>query len=160
MVSRAFGCVRDCGRKCLEYWGGLRAPRIILWSYLIWYLLVLVRYFEPSLTLWLNSLGISAIIGTGLYLSTSYAGTTRTRLEPWQVFRLYLMPLCVSSFAALIKGHGFVLIFHPTLRDNALGFALIGAFVTLVLVARARARPPRTDLVRIAHDCHRAQARD
>jgi len=125
----------------LSYLRGLNTARIILWSYLIWYLVVLIRYFDPSTSLWLNSLGISAIIGTGLYLSTSYASATRTRLEFWQVFRLYLMPLCVSSFAALIKGRGFVLIFHPTLRDNAIGFAAIAAFVALVWLARAGASP-------------------
>jgi hypothetical protein len=144
----------------LRYLRGLNTPRIILWSYLLWYLWVLARHFDASPSLWINSLGISAIIGTGLYLSTSFAGTTRTRLEPWQVFRLYLMPLCVSSFAALIKGKGFVLIFHPTLRDNAFGFAMIGGFVGLVLLVRARARPRASDLVRMAHDCHRAPARD
>lgn len=125
----------------LSYLRGLNAARIILWSYFIWYVVVLIRYFDPSTSLWLNSLGISAIIGTGLYLSTSYASATRTRLEFWQVFRLYLMPLCVSSFAALIKGRGFVLIFHPTLRDNVIGFASIGAFVTLVWLSRAGASP-------------------
>ncbi len=144
----------------LRYLRGLNTARIILWSYLLWYLWVVVRYFDASPSLWLNSLGISAIIGTGLYLSTSFAGATRTRLEPWQVLRLYLMPLCVSSFAALIKGKGFVLIFHPTLRDNAFGFAMIGGFVAVVLLARGRARPEASDLVRMAHDCPRAQARD
>ncbi len=156
--------LRSRPRFLAEFLGGylkaLNPPRIILWSYLLWYVSVLARHFDASPTLWLNSLGISAIIGTGLYLSTAYAGTTRTRLEPWQVFRLYLMPFCVSSFAALIKGQGFVLIFHPTLRGNALGAALIGAFIVLVLVARAGARPPRTDLVRMAHDCQRVRARD
>lgn len=142
------------------YLARLNTPRIILWSYLIWYVWVLVRYFDASPALWLNSLGISAIIGTGLYLSTAFAGTSRTQLEPWQVFRLYLMPLCVSSFAALIKGQGFVLIFHPSFRDNALGFALIGAFILVVSLARAGARARGTDLVRMPHDCHRAQARD
>lgn len=133
-MSRVLGYVS-------RYLGELNPPRIILWSYLIWYLLVLALHFDASPALWLNSLGISAIIGTGLFLSTSYSGTTRTRLEPWQVFRLYLMPLCVSSFAALIKGQGFVLIFHPTLRDNALGLALIGAFLAVVLLARHRGSP-------------------
>lgn len=115
---------------------GLRAPKVVLWCYFVWYAFVVVRYFEPSLTLWATSLGLSGIIGTGLYLSTAYAGDRRARLGLWPVFRFYLMPFCVSSFAALIKGHGFVLIFHPNLRDNVAALALCGAFVALVLACK------------------------
>ena len=58
------------------------------------------------------------------------------RLERWQIARLYLMPFCVSSFAALIKGHGFLLVFHPTLRGNALGAAACAAFLAISATAR------------------------
>src|SRR3954466_13850570 len=98
----------------VRYLRNLSTGRLVLWCYLVWYLVVLVRYFDPSPTLWLSSLGISAIVGSALYLSTARAGHTRVRLERWQIARLYLMPLCVSSFAALIKGHGFILVFHPS----------------------------------------------
>jgi hypothetical protein len=136
----------------IRYLRDLSPPRIILWCYLIWYLVVLVIYFEPSPLLWLNSLGISAIIGTGLVLSTAYAGRSRTALDHWQTFRLYLMPFCVSSFAALIKGRGFVLVFHPSLFGNAIALGCVASFVLLVLGARAaggRERASaREDLVR------------
>ena len=39
------------------------------------------------------------------------------------------MPFCVSSFAALVKDAGFILIFPSSLRENALGLAAIAAFV-------------------------------
>jgi len=100
----------------------------VLWCYLLWYLYALARYFDASPALWISSLGISAIIGTALYLSTARAGRTRVRLERWQIVRLYLMPFCVSSFAALIKGRGFILIFHPSLRDNLLAASLCACF--------------------------------
>jgi hypothetical protein len=116
----------------LSYVRGLTTPRIVLWCYLIWYGVVFYRYFDPTPTLWFNSLGISAIIGTALYLSTAHTSAVPTRLGRWQVFRLYLMPFCVSSFAALIKGRGFVLVFHPNLEDNLLALALIATFVLLV----------------------------
>jgi hypothetical protein len=103
---------------------------------LIWWGFTAARYFDPSARLWLSSLGISAIIGTGLYLSTVHAGRSRTRLEPWQIVRLYLMPFCVSSFAALIKGRGFVLVFHPTLADNASAALACAAFVASSALAR------------------------
>ena len=84
------------------YLAGLNGARQALWGYLIWYVLVLVRYFDPSPRLWLTSLGLSAIIGVALILSTAGTNAT-TRLDRWQIFRLFLMPFCVSSFAALVK---------------------------------------------------------
>lgn len=110
----------------------LSPARVLLWSYLIWYLVVLARYFDSAPSLWINSLGISVVIGSALYVSTVHSGSRQTRLDRWQVFRLYLMPFCVSSFAALIKDRHFVFIFHPTLRDNAIAFALIGGFCTTI----------------------------
>ena len=120
----------------LTYLRGLPAPRVLLWCYLIWYAYAAVRYFDPSPALWASSVGLSAIIGTGLYVSTAYAGRERARLGFWPVFRFYLMPFCVSSFSALIKGQGFVLIFHPTLHDNAVALSSCGAFALLVMVAK------------------------
>ena len=120
----------------LRYLAELTLPRIVLWCYLIWYGFVLARYFDPSVRLWLSSLGIAAIIGTGLYLSTAYRARTRTRLETWQIVRLYIMPFCVSSFAALIKGRNFVLVFDPALAANAAAGAGCASFVGAALLAR------------------------
>jgi hypothetical protein len=120
----------------IRYLAALTMPRLVLWCYLIWYGFVLVRYFDPSLRLWLSSLGISAIIGSGLYLSTAHGGRTRTALEPWQIARLYMMPFCVSSFAALIKGRGFLLVFDPSWAADASAIAGCSAFVGTALLAR------------------------
>jgi hypothetical protein len=122
--------------RLIRYLAELTLPRIVLWCYLIWYGFVAVRYFDPSPSLWLSSLGISAIIGTGLYLSTALAGRSRTQLEPWQVIRLYMMPFCVSSFAALIKGRGFVLVFHPSLEANAVALGGCASFAGCAALAR------------------------
>jgi hypothetical protein len=132
----------------LRYLAELTAPRMVLWCYLIWYGFVSTRYFDPSPRLWLSSLGISAIIGTGLYLSTAHGGRARTRLETWQVLRLYIMPFCVSSFAALIKGRNFVLVFDPSLAANAAAGAGCAVFVGATLLARrlqAQGRAPGPD---------------
>src|SRR4029079_3913777 len=99
--------------------------------YAIWYVVVLVRYFDPSPSLWLTSLGLSGIIGLALWLSTRAAIGT-TRLARWGLFRLFLMPFCVSSFAALVKGRGFVLIFSPRLGENLLAAALCATFCGFV----------------------------
>jgi hypothetical protein len=85
--------------------------------------------------LWLTSLGLSAIIGFALYLSTAGTGSA-TRLDRWQVFRLFLMPFCVSSFAALVKDRGFILIFSPDPKELVLGAALVLGFLLLVRIAR------------------------
>ncbi len=102
---------------------------MILWCYFIWYLFFAVRLFEPSRSLWLTSCGISVIIGIALVISTSGGGG---RLDAWQTFRLFLMPFCVSSFSALVKGYGFFLVFSPRFRDNYFALALCGVFCAFV----------------------------
>ena len=120
----------------IRYLAGLSTGRLILWCYFIWYLVVLVRYFDPSLRLWLTSLGLGAIIGFALYISTVAAGASKVKLEFWQTFRLFLMPFCVSSFAALVKGKGFVLIFSPDLAEIGLAVGLCAALCGLVWVLK------------------------
>lgn len=120
----------------MGYLSNLNTARAVLWCYLIWYLVVLARYFDASPRLWLTSLGVSGIIGTGLYLSTAHSGTTVIRLGRWQIARLYLTPFCVSSFAALIKDQHFWLVFHPDLQGNLLGAGGCMAFCASVWLAK------------------------
>ena len=68
----------------VAYLRGLPGPKVLLWCYLLWYGVAAVRYFEPSPTLWASSLGLSAIIGTGLYVSTAYAERSRRALGFWR----------------------------------------------------------------------------
>ena len=121
----------------LRYLTNLSTGRLILWCYFIWYLVVLVRYFDPSLRLWLTSLGLSAIIGFALYLST-VSGANNVKLEFWQMFRLFLMPFCVSSFAALVKGKGFILIFSPRIEEVGLAVGLCLVLWATVTVLKRR----------------------
>ena len=130
-------------KAALRYLAGLNGARQALWGYLIWYLLVLVRYFDPSPRLWLTSLGLSGIIGVALILSTAGTNAT-TRLDRWQIFRLFLMPFCVSSFAALVKDRGFILVFSPDWRDLVIGGLFILAFLGMVRLARILVRAERT----------------
>jgi hypothetical protein len=78
---------------------------------------------------------LSGIIGCALLLSTRAAIGT-ARLNGWGIFRLFLMPFCVSSFAVLVKGRGFLLIFAPNPHENLLALALCAAFVGLVTMLR------------------------
>jgi hypothetical protein len=122
--------------NAVSYLRELSATKTLLWCYLIWYVLVAVRYFDPNPTLWANSLGISAIMGTALYLSTAYAGPVRRELGFWPVFRFYLMPFCVSSFSALIKGRGFVLVFDPELAHDISALGVCATFCATVALAK------------------------
>ena len=120
----------------LSYLANLTNGRIILWCYAIWYGVNVTTHFDPRPRLWITSLGISAIIGTALLISTRSSSRGRTELDGWQIFRLYLMPWCVSSFSALVKDEGYMLIFPPTPRENAIGIGLIIAFVVFVRVLK------------------------
>ena len=125
-----------------RYLANLSNGRLILWCYFVWYLVVLVRYFDSSPRLWLTSLGLSGIIGFALYLSTVSGVTNKVTLEFWQVFRLFLMPFCVSSFAALVKGKGFILIFSPNPGEiaTAIGLCLLLWTVVTLLKRSNRGR--------------------
>lgn len=120
----------------ISYLRMLTGGRIVLWCYAIWYVVNVALHFELRPRLWLTSVGLSAIVGTALWISTRSSSTGITRLDGWQIFRLYLMPFCVSSFAALVKDAGYVLIFPPSLRENLIGLGLIVAFVGLVIGLR------------------------
>lgn len=126
-----------------RYLSNLSTGRLILWCYLIWYLVVFIRYFDASARLWLTSLGLSLIVGFALYVSTVTAGSNKVKLDFWQTFRLFLMPFCVSSFAALVKGKSFVLIFSPKIEEIALAAGLCLTLCAVVAVLKKRARRPR-----------------
>ena len=119
----------------LNYCSRLSTGRLILWCYFIWYLVILVRYFDANLRLWLTSIGLAAIVGVALVISTRSSSKGTMALDRWQVFRLFLMPFCVSSFSALVKGREFVLIFSPRLAEDAIAAGLcllLGAAVAAI----------------------------
>jgi hypothetical protein len=112
----------------------LPASKIVLWCYLIWYLLTVINYFDPSPAIWLNSLGISAVVGIALLLSVN--AKKNSSPDRWQTFRLFFTPFAVSSFSSLIKGHGFILVFPPTVSEFVVSVASCTAFILLVLLLR------------------------
>ena len=124
-----------CGRQMWRYLGALTLGRLILWCYLIWYLVVVAHHFDANTRLWLTSLGLALIIGVALVLNAE-SGKTGARVDRWQRFRFVLAPFCVSSFAALVKGKGFILVFSPHWREVALGTVGCLGFVFLAWAAR------------------------
>lgn len=120
--------------EIIQYFHDIKPGKVILWCYLIWYLVTVYFYFDPSPKLWINSLGISAVIGTGLILSVSSSDARQP--DPWQTFRLYLMPFCVSSFSALIKDQGFFLIVSPHIQETLVVIACCVAFLSCVFLIK------------------------
>jgi len=116
----------------IRYLQNLSTGRTILWCYFIWWTLSIINHFDPKPRIWLTSLGLSGIIGVALIISTQSSSSARTRMDPWVVFRLFLMPFCVSSFAALVKDAGYVLVFPPSWRENATGIGLVALFLLVV----------------------------
>jgi hypothetical protein len=127
-------------RRLLAYFGALTTGRIILWCYAIWYVVNVIHHFDPRPRLWITSVGLSAIIGFALLLSTRASSKGTTDLDRWQIFRLFLMPFCVSSFAALVKDAGYLLIFPPSVKENLIGLAAIAMFVAVVFALKALRR--------------------
>jgi hypothetical protein len=122
----------------LKYLSELTLGKIVLWCYLIWYLVTVVAHFDPSPGLWLSSLGISAIIGLALHLSIQNDASVSS--NRWQTFRLFLMPFCVSSFSALIKGQRYILVLPSRPVELGLSVSLCAIFVLFVLGLKAAQR--------------------
>lgn len=116
----------------LRYFVEIKPGRVVLWCYLIWYFVTLYYHFDASPKLWINSVGISLVIGTALMLSVS-AGS---KPDNWQTFRLYWMPFAVSSFAALIKNQGYFVIFSPHLNEVATAAGACGIFLAMVAIVK------------------------
>ena len=114
----------------VAYLSSLSTAKIVLWCYLIWYLVTVAFYFDPSPAIWLNSLGISVVIGIALMLSIDSSASWRE--NKWQIVRLFLMPWAVSSFSSLIKGQGYWLIIPPKPLEIIVSVGACAFFVIAV----------------------------
>lgn len=124
-----------------QYLVSLSAGKTALWCYLIWYLVTVVNYFDPSPAIWLNALGISGVIGIALLLSIDKSNMRKA--DGWQTFRLFFMPFAVSSFSSLIKGHGYILVFPPRLPELVVAVSLCAAFALSVFILKRFSREAR-----------------
>lgn len=102
----------------IRYLARLTPSKLILWCYLAWYVAIVSQYFEASRILWISSVGIAFMIGLALNLATRQASH---RPDRWVIFRLFLIPFCVSSYSALINGKGFILLFPPDVHTFLIG---------------------------------------
>jgi hypothetical protein len=120
--------------KLTQYLANLPNGKIVLWCYLIWYINTVIRHFDPSPSIWLNSAGISALIGVALVLSVG--GRNPGVVDRWQTFRLFAIPFCVSSFSSLIKGKGFILIVPPSTHELVTSIGLCASFAVVAIGLR------------------------
>jgi ABC-type uncharacterized transport system permease subunit len=120
-----------------RYLAELPPGRAVLWCYAIWYAVNVANHFDPAPRIWITALAISVIVGMALLLSTSRTGRGRTHLDGWSVFRLFLMPFCVSSYSATVKDAGYILIFPPNWKENIIAGAGIVAFLALLWIVKA-----------------------
>jgi hypothetical protein len=88
--------------------------------------------FDALQRIWVTSLGLSSIIGAALILSTRSSSGYVTKMYLWVVFHLFLMTFCVSSFVALVKDAGYVLVLPPSRRENVIGNVLRSFFLPAV----------------------------
>lgn len=121
-------------KRLIQYFCEIKPDKVILWCYLIWYIVTVYFYFDPSFKIWSNSIGISAVIGTGLLLSVS-SGKSAER-DHWQTLRLYLMPFCVSSFSALIKDQGFVVFISPKGHETLIAILCCLLFLLFISIIK------------------------
>ena len=115
-----------------SYFAHIKPGRLVLWCYLIWYFVTLYFHFDPSPKIWINSLGISVVIGSALMLSVSGGNLT----NHWQTFRLYWMPFAVSSFSALIKNKNYFVIFSPSFYEVSVALGMCAIFILIVAVIK------------------------
>lgn len=124
--------------KLLNYFKNIRTKQTVLWCYLVWYATIISLYFEASIKLWASSIGISAIIGFALMLSTNQQGANQ---NIWGKIRLFLFPFCVSSYSATIKDSGFILLFPSNLLH--LSISIINCLLFILMIWVIKRMPSR-----------------
>jgi len=118
----------------IRYLARLDSTTLTLWCYFCWYAAIVAQYFDAAPSLWLSSVGISFLIGFALNLAARQKGQKPDRRV---IFRLYLFPFCVSSYSALIKGKGFILLFPTEAKPLLVAIGACSAFVLLSMVCKA-----------------------
>lgn len=124
----------------IAYISRLGPAKLILWCYLAWYVAVVCLYFDASPALWISSLAIGLVVGLALNLATRRPSQ---KADGWVIFRLFLIPFCVSSYSELINGKGFILLFPPDLPQLLVCVLSCLGVVVIHFVCRTIAAPPR-----------------
>jgi hypothetical protein len=121
-----------------NYLSQLTVQKQILWCYLIWYLTMTILHFDTAIHIWLTSIGVSIVIGIALILSIANGGNAQP--DFWTKARLFMMPFCVSSFSALVKDQGFILILSPRWQEDALALLMCTIFLIITYTIKVVTR--------------------
>lgn len=121
----------------IPYLASLDLRRSLLWSALLWYVVMAVRYAGHDPGLWLHAVGLAAIVGVILTLNAVSPDGHIRSLGFWSVFRLFLIPFCVASFSAFAKGRAFFPIFPLNLAENMVAVGILAVFGGGVWVAKS-----------------------
>ena len=119
----------------IDYLAELTYGMIILWCFLIWYIYFVFKYFDPAFDIWLRSFGIALFVGFALNINSFGTIDAILQADQFQVFRFFLIPFCVSSFPALLKGKG-LLIFSLSFKENSIATVLCLIFIGFVEVCK------------------------
>jgi len=114
----------------LMYLNDMPYGMVILWCFMIWYIYFVIRYFDPSPDIWFRSVGIAILVGIALNINSFGTYDDILAADRYQVFRFFLIPFCVSSFPALLKGKG-ILVFSKDSKENITAMILCGMFVVI-----------------------------
>lgn len=119
-----------------RYLSNLSTAMKVLWSYLIWYLYFVYKYFDPDVELWVRSLGIALLVGFALNLNAfcSIKAIVKTP-NKCQPLRFFIIPFCVSSFPVLVNDKGFFLFLSPIVKENMIALSFCLAFLSLARVS-------------------------
>jgi hypothetical protein len=123
-------------RSIARYLATIDARRQLLWCAFLWYLVIAVRHGEASASTWATAIGIAVIVGVLLAVNAIPIRGSMRSLDRWTIFRFFLIPFCVSSLSAIVKGRDFFLIFPLNTLDNTIGIGACVAFFAAVGVAR------------------------
>ena len=137
-LSESFAYKVSSGVK--TYLINMKVSILILWCYVTWYLTMVIFYMKTDIDLWMNSLGISLLVGFALVLATGGFSKSRVENELWQIVRLFLCPFLVSSFSNVTLGENFFLVFSPNFNENLLAVTFCSFIVIIYSAIKSRNR--------------------
>lgn len=126
----------------IKYFGHMNVKIKILWCYLLWYLYFVIKYFDLDPYLWGCSFGISLLVGFALNINSYDSPKDILKFEDkWKILRFFIVPFCVSSFPAVIKGKGFLLFFSPKPSENFYAILICILFWTFTNLSKKMLKP-------------------
>jgi hypothetical protein len=115
----------------------------LLAAFFVWWLCMVIFFFDPAWPLWVNTLVITAFVGTALNVNAFTSSQEPhllafARNQPWLVARFFLIPFCVSSYGGIADSAHFVAAFPSTHAVSAAVGICVAVFVALLMLLAHR----------------------